>query len=66
MKKMTHTGIEVGLAYNRGIRRPVKLRETKNYYISEYGTKYRKNNGSIVGERFATFGLDISTVKEVK
>ena len=66
MKKITHIGIEVGLAYNRGITREVKLRETKNYYISEYGTKYRKNDGSITGERFAIFELDISTIKEME
>ena len=63
MKKITHIGIEVGRAYNKGIKREIKLRETKNYYISEYGTKYRKYDGSIVGERFATFNLDISTIK---
>lgn len=63
MSKMTHTGMEVGCAYNRGLKRKLKLRETKNYYISEYGTKYKKGNGSIVGERFATFSLDISTIK---
>ena len=63
MKKITHIGIEVGTAYNRGIKREIKLRETKNYYISEYGTKYRKDDGSIVGERFPTFNLDISTIK---
>ena len=63
MKKMTHIGMEVGIAYNRGIKREIKLRETKNYYISEYGTKYRKNDGSITGERFATFKLDISSIK---
>ena len=63
MKKMTHIAMEVGIAYNRGIKREIKIRETKNYYISEYGTKYRKGNGSLVGERFATFSLDISTIK---
>ena len=63
MKKTTHIGMEVGIAYNRGLKRKIKLRETKNYYISEYGTKYRKNDGSRVGERFATFELDISTIK---
>ena len=63
MSKMTHIGIEVGIAYNRGIKIKLKLRETKNYYISEYGTKYRKGDGNSVGERFATFSLDISTIK---
>lgn len=63
MSKMTHTGLEVGCAYNKGIQRRLKLRETKNYYVSEFGTKYRKGNGAIVGEKFATFSLDISTIK---
>ena len=60
---MTHKGLVVGNAYNRDIIKEVKLRETKKYYISEYRTKYRKDDGSIVGERFATFKLDISTIK---
>ena len=63
MSKMTHTGIELGMGYYRGIKREIKLRETKNFYISEYGTKYRKDDGSIVGERFPTFNLSISTIK---
>ena len=63
MSKITHIGMEVGCAYNKGIKREIKLRETKNYYISEYGTKYRKGDGGRVGERFATFSLDISTIK---
>ena len=63
MKKIIHIGMEVGIAYNQGIKREIKLRETEKYYISEYGTKYRKNDGSIVGERFATFKLDISSIK---
>ena len=63
MKKMTHIGMEVGRAYNQGMKRERKIRETEKYYISEYGTKYRKDDGSIVGEGFATFRLDISTIK---
>ena len=62
MKKMTHIGMEEGMAYNRGIKREIKLRETKNYYISEYGIKYRKGDGSRVGERFVIFKLDISSI----
>ena len=65
MKKMTHIGMEVGMAYNRGRKREIKLRETIKYYISEYGTKYRKDTGSITGEKFPTFELDISTIKEL-
>ena len=62
-KKMTHIGMVAGRAYNQGMKIERKLRETEKYYISEYGTKNRKDDGSIVGERFATFKLDISTVK---
>ena len=62
-KKMTHIGMEIGRAYNQGMKIERKLRETEKYYISEYGTKYRKDDGSIVGERFATFKLDISSIK---
>ena len=65
MKKMTHIGMEVGRAYNKGMKREIKLRETKNYYISAYGTKYRKDDGSITGEKFPIFKLDISTIKEL-
>ena len=63
MSKLTHIGIEVGRAYNQCMKREIKLRETKNYYISKYGIKYRKGDGSRVGERFAIFSLDISTIK---
>ena len=65
MKKMTHIGMEEGMAYNRGIKREIKLRETKMYYISEYGTKYRKDDGTITGERFPIFKLNILTIKEL-
>lgn len=65
MKKMTHIGVIVGMAYNRGITREAKLRETKNYYISEYGIKYRKVDGGIPGAGFPIFKLDISTIKEL-
>ena len=65
MKKMTHKGMVVGNVHNRGITKEVKLRETKKYYISEYGTKYRKDTGSITGEKFPIFELDISTIKEL-
>ena len=59
----TYRNCEVGCAYNQGMKRNLELRETEKYYISEYGTKYRKDDGSRVGERFPIFKLDISTVK---
>ena len=63
MSKMTHIGMEVGMAYNRGLKREIKLRETEKYYISEYGTKYRKNDGYINRKGFVAFKLDISSIK---
>ena len=51
MKKMTHIGMEVGRVYNQGIKRERKIRETEKYYISEYGTKYRKNYKSRINPR---------------
>ena len=65
MKKITHIGVEKGIAYNRGLDSFMELRETKNYWITKYGRKYSKQNGRWVGERFPTFELDISTIKEL-
>ena len=65
MKKMTHIGMIIGMAYNRGITREVKLRETKKYYITEYGVRYRKDDGGVPGERFPIIKLDISTIKDL-
>ncbi len=66
MKKMTHIGTEKGITYNSGLSSLVELRETKKYWITKYGRKYNKHNGSWAGERRPTFELDISTIKELK
>ena len=66
MKKMTHIGLEIGGAYNKGLSSIVELRETKNYWITKYNRKYNKTSGRLAGEKFPTFSLDISTVKEKK
>lgn len=65
MKKMTHTGMEKGRGYNTGMKSLIKLRETKNYWITEFGRKYSKTTGRWIGERCSTFMLDISTIKEL-
>ena len=62
---MTHIGLERGIAYNKGLDRTIELRETKNYWITKYGRKYNKTTGSWTGEKFSTFELDISTIKEL-
>lgn len=40
--KMTHIANEIGIAYNTGMFRQVDLRETKLYWVNEYGRKYCK------------------------
>jgi hypothetical protein len=50
MKKMTHTGMEKGRGYNTGMKSLIKLRETKNYWITEFGRKYSKTTGRWIGE----------------
>ena len=65
MKKMTHIGNEIGIAYNRGMLMQVQLRETPKYWINEYGRRYYKDNGYVAGEKFATFKLDIESIKEL-
>lgn len=62
---MTHIANEVGIAYNRGTTRKIRIRETKLYWVSQYGTKYRKESGSIVGGRYSTFELDINSIREM-
>ena len=64
-KKMTHIGMVAGRAYNQGMKIERKLRETEKYYISEYGTKYRKGDGSIPSEIYPILSLDLSTIKEL-
>ena len=61
--KLTHSGIVVGIAYMRGIDKKYDFRETKNYWICQYGTKYSKKDGSKIGEKYATYRLDISSLK---
>ena len=67
MKEFTHTAIECGND-NRvpaSYRRLVELRETKLYWISKNGKKYRKRTGNVLGD-WPTFRIDLSTVKEIK
>lgn len=66
MKKMTHIGNRVGIAYNKGMFEQIKLRETAKFWVSEYKTKYCKLSGYPIGEKFATFKLDIESIKELK
>jgi hypothetical protein len=59
----THTGVLVGDARVGSQRPKVQLRETKSYWITQYGTKYRKTDGRSVGwGRWAMAILDINSV----
>lgn len=63
-KKMTHTGT---LKFKGDcIREPynerVLLRETKKFFVSENGTKYRKKNGSS-SIYLSKYSLDLESVK---
>lgn len=65
MKKLTHIGNIIGIAYRAGYKKQYKFRETKRHFVDEFGNKYSKLNGCPVGERFATSKLDICSLKEI-
>lgn len=64
-KKTTHIGLLTG----NDRRTPkdtkfwVELRQTKNYWITEHGTKYRKRDGWGVGE-YPLYSLELKTIKD--
>ena len=63
--KQTHTGIVKGKAYMRGYNQQYRLRETKKYWICQYGLKYRKTDGALLGEKFAVSQLDLTSIKKL-
>ncbi len=64
MKKFTHRGTLISSVVNN---RVVELRETKKFWVDQYGTKYRKLTGTQVPlDIWGTTRLDVSTVKERK
>lgn len=64
--KQTHTGTVKGIAYMSGHNKQYRFRETKNYWICQYGIKYNKKNGSLAGEKYPLRRLDISTLKKIE
>lgn len=65
MSNFTHYGSLVGDARNGFKRRKVMLRETKNYWITEEGYKYRKTTGWPAGNNdWPYWTLDVKTVSE--
>lgn len=65
MNKFTHTATIKGKIYNRGAKKEVKIRYTKNYIIDEHKIKYRLSDGSVIGERYSIWELDLSTIKGI-
>lgn len=64
--KMTHIAIREGRAYNAGFKKRTKIRFTKRHIVDEYGQKYSLNTGTPIGESFATYGIDIKSIKEIE
>lgn len=67
-KKFTHTGKMVGCD-NRtrdGFFRIIKLRETSNFWVDEYGEKFRKLTGSSVnGGSWPMYRLEVNTIRSL-
>jgi hypothetical protein len=64
-KKLTH----IGIVYHRSVwgstprKVQTELRETKLYFITSNGRKYRKSDGGRAGDKFAIDSLLIDTIK---
>jgi len=60
----THTGVIRGCdcRVRDTYRKTIQLRETKLYYISVAGTKYKKKDGTTIGE-WPMYCLMLETVK---
>ena len=67
MPKLTHMGIIRGNDARTpdGARHRIKIRETKCYWISEHGIKYRKPHGHGVGD-WPMFDLDVDTIVPIE
>ncbi len=63
--KYTHFGVLFGDSRAGGQTPTVNLRETKNFWVSEGGTKYRKDTGRVPGIDWPMWTLDVSTVKPI-
>jgi len=61
--KLTHYGILRGndARTSQGFREHVPLRETKKFWISGTGNKYRKHGGRAMGE-WPMYRLDIDSI----
>ena len=66
MKPMTHTAIREGRAYNHGRDYKTKVRFTKRHIVDEYGIKYDLKSGTPTSEKYATYGINIESIEEIK
>lgn len=60
-----YTGIVTGDARNGNAKKRIKLRQTKMFWVSESGAKFRKSDGSGTGD-WPLWSLDINSIKEEK
>lgn len=65
-KKMTHTGVFRGsdARTNKDWGGEEFLRETKNYWVTQYGLKYHKLDGRGIGD-WPLYHLDLETIKPI-
>lgn len=56
----THTGVI--FMRHRHVSARIELRETKLFYVSKYGSKYRKTNGDEVQQHVNWSKLDLTTI----
>jgi hypothetical protein len=61
----THTGILTGDARNDGKSISVSLRETRLYWVSKSGAKYRKVDGWQAGVDYPMWTLTLESVKPI-
>lgn len=68
MAKLTHKGVLIGCDGRtpKGYRHIVKLRETKNFWVGEHGTKYKKTYGYPVGEKWPMYKLVLDSIVPLK
>lgn len=61
---MTHYGFLKGsdARTQANYKQKVKLRETKNFWVDEYGNKYRKSNGRKTNSKWAMYYLDVESI----
>jgi hypothetical protein len=60
--KLTHTGRVIGDGSSLYPSYNTDLRETKNFWVTKHGTKFRKSDGYPVGVQYPHTHLDLASV----